>query len=47
MNETKQVIVDLSSLPCSVIIVGVGSADFTGMRELDGDSSAWKDSLDR
>jgi copine 5/8/9 len=27
-----------SSLPLSIIIVGVGSADFTSMEKLDGDS---------
>ena len=37
MAETKAIIVDLSAMPCSVIIIGVGSADFTNMRALDSD----------
>jgi hypothetical protein len=37
MDETKRCIVELSSLPCSIIIVGVGSANFDAMEELDGD----------
>jgi hypothetical protein len=35
--ETKLALVELSFLPCSVIIVGVGSADFTSMEVLDSD----------
>lgn len=31
-------IVRSSSLPLSIIIVGVGSADFTSMEKLDGDT---------
>ena len=38
MPATRGLLVDLSVLPCSVIIVGVGSADFTNMRDLDGDN---------
>jgi hypothetical protein len=37
MDETKRAIVETSHLPYSVVIVGVGSADFTSMKELDGD----------
>jgi hypothetical protein len=37
MKETKALIVELSAMPCSIIIVGVGSADFSAMRVLDGD----------
>ena len=37
MNETKQHIVNLSKLPCSIIIVGIGDADFSSMEVLDGD----------
>ena len=37
MSETKATLVDLSALPCSVIIVGVGSEDFTNMHQLDCD----------
>ncbi|KAL3860055.1 hypothetical protein ACJMK2_010227 [Sinanodonta woodiana] len=37
MDNTRQAIVHASSLPMSIIIVGVGLADFTDMRILDGD----------
>lgn len=37
MSATKQAIVEASKLPMSLIIVGVGGADFTMMEELDGD----------
>ena len=37
MPATKNLIYELSHLPCSVIIVGVGSANFSAMEELDGD----------
>jgi len=37
MPRTKELIVHASNLPCSIIIVGVGNADFTQMEELDGD----------
>lgn len=36
-NKTKDQIVELSNYPVSIIIVGVGSADFTNMQELDAD----------
>ena len=38
MPGTKDLLVELSSLPCSVIIIGIGKAKFLGMRELDGDN---------
>lgn len=38
MEKTKEAIVNASTLPLSIIIVGVGNADFEAMRELDGDS---------
>ena len=44
MGYTKDVIVDLANLPCSVIIVGVGNADFSSMEELDGDGGRLKNS---
>jgi len=47
MDETKQRIVDLSALPCSIIIVGVGNADFSQMQELDGDDGVLRDSRGR
>ena len=37
MPATKELIVSMSELPCSVIIVGVGNERFLGMQELDGD----------
>uniref|UniRef100_A0A670K7S5 Copine family member 9 n=1 Tax=Podarcis muralis TaxID=64176 RepID=A0A670K7S5_PODMU len=37
MLQTKEAIVSASSLPMSIIIVGVGPADFLAMEELDGD----------
>jgi hypothetical protein len=39
MPRTKQLIVELSELPCSIIIVGLGDAEFDNMHELDGDGS--------
>ena len=37
--DTKEAIVDASSLPLSIIIVGIGNADFTAMEELDSDAT--------
>uniref|UniRef100_S4RZ03 Copine C-terminal domain-containing protein n=1 Tax=Petromyzon marinus TaxID=7757 RepID=S4RZ03_PETMA len=37
MAETRAAIVAASRLPLSLIIVGVGAADFTAMEVLDGD----------
>lgn len=39
MDKTKELIVDLSELPASVIIVGVGNANFGKMNELDADET--------
>ena len=47
MAQTKQLIVQLSELPCSVIIVGVGNADFGQMEDLDGDGGLLRDSTGR
>lgn len=41
--ETLAAIVKASSLPISIVIVGVGNADFTAMQELDGDDGPLKD----
>lgn len=38
MEQTKSAIVDAALLPISIIIVGVGAADFDAMEELDGDT---------
>uniref|UniRef100_A0A8C6Q5P5 Copine family member IX n=1 Tax=Nothobranchius furzeri TaxID=105023 RepID=A0A8C6Q5P5_NOTFU len=37
MVQTKEAVVNAASLPMSVIIVGVGPAEFDAMEELDGD----------
>ena len=40
MTLTRDLIYKLSKKPCSVIIIGVGNADFTAMDELDGDGGS-------
>lgn len=37
MHQTKRAIINASALPISIIIVGVGNADFDAMDELDSD----------
>ncbi len=37
MEETKELIVKSAFLPLSIIIVGIGEADFSNMEVLDGD----------
>ena len=37
MDDTRNAIVNASRLPMSIIIVGVGGADFSAMEFLDGD----------
>jgi hypothetical protein len=37
MDQTKAAVVEASSLPMSIIIVGVGGANFDMMEELDSD----------
>ena len=37
MRRTKELLVQLSAMPASVIIVGVGHRDFSAMEELDGE----------
>lgn len=44
MRRTKDLIVECSDYPLSIIIVGVGDADFEDMRELDGDEIILKNS---
>lgn len=39
MNETIDSLVYASDLPLSVIIIGIGNADFTNMVKLDGDDN--------
>lgn len=36
MSDTREAIVQASHLPMSVIIVGIGNADFSDMQMLDG-----------
>lgn len=38
MDETRHAIVQASKLPMSIIIIGVGNADFSAMEFLDGDN---------
>ena len=38
MEQTKSAVVDAAILPISIIIIGVGGADFDAMEELDGDT---------
>lgn len=38
MDRTREQLMDLSRYPCSIIIIGVGSEDFTKMRTLDDSS---------
>ncbi|KAK1172096.1 copine-3-like isoform X1 [Acipenser oxyrinchus oxyrinchus] len=42
LDETRNAIVNASRLPMSVIIVGVGGADFSAMEFLDGDDGTLK-----
>jgi hypothetical protein len=43
MSQTKNLIVSGALLPISVIIVGVGQADFGNMEILDGDNGLTDD----
>lgn len=42
LDQTRQAIVNASKLPLSIIIVGVGSAEFKAMEFLDGDDGVLK-----
>ncbi|XP_071958749.1 copine-3-like [Antedon mediterranea] len=42
MYETRKAIVKASHLPMSIIIIGVGEADFSDMQKLDGDDGILK-----
>ena len=44
MPQTIELICELSELACSIIIVGVGNADFSAMEELDGDDGRLRNS---
>ena len=39
MDATREAIVEASHLPISVIMIGVGNADFTAMQFLDSDKT--------
>jgi len=45
MPRTKDLIFQLAEMPCSIIIVGVGNADFSAMEELDGDDGALRNTM--
>jgi hypothetical protein len=47
MGETKRALVDASALPLSVVIVGIGDADFTAMEQLDSDDALLTDDSGR
>ena len=47
MPATKLALVNASKLPMSVIIVGVGGANFSSMRELDSDDKLYVENLPR
>lgn len=47
MQATKDLIVEASLYPLSIIIIGVGGADFSMMVELDGDDVILRDSKGR
>ncbi|KAF3854432.1 hypothetical protein F7725_022487 [Dissostichus mawsoni] len=44
MDETRDAIIQASKLPMSIIIIGVGNADFAAMEFLDGDASVLRSS---
>ena len=41
MDQTIDLVIKAGNLPLSIIIVGVGSADFTNMNRLDGDNGLY------
>lgn len=44
MRETKDVLFECANYPLSVIIIGIGDADFSNMIELDGDEEVLRNS---
>ena len=46
-EKTKSLVVDLSYMPCSIIIVGIGTANFDAMEELDSDGGLLHDNRGR
>lgn len=47
MDDTRSAIVNASELPMSIIIIGVGQADFSAMEMLDGDDGVLKNPYGR
>jgi hypothetical protein len=47
MDETRSLIVEMSYYPISVIIVGMGNADFKDMEMLDADQNVLTDASGR
>ena len=47
MSETKELIVDLSYKPCSIVIIGIGEEDFSEMSTLDADKKVLVDKFNR
>eukprot|EP00834_Sanchytrium_tribonematis_P001855 NODE_48_length_31852_cov_1.054168.p22 type:complete len:133 gc:universal NODE_48_length_31852_cov_1.054168:30651-31049(+) len=47
MDETIEAIVDACGSPLSIVIVGIGTADFGKMKVLDGDEEGLKDKKGR
>ena len=45
MKESKDLIVECSEYPLSIIIIGIGGADFSNMIELDGDEAILRNSM--
>ena len=43
MEATRKALVEMSSMPISVVIIGVGNGDFSQMEELDADEVVLKD----
>lgn len=47
MKETVKIVVDMSYLPVSIIIIGIGDADFRSMEILDADEKSLVDFMNR
>jgi len=45
IDQTLRTLVDLASMPVSIVIVGVGNADFSAMNVLDGDEQRISDGV--
>ena len=47
MTETKELVVELSYKPCSIVIIGIGDGDFEEMSLLDADKKVLVDKYGR